>query len=45
MAKDNRIVVRGRDTDTGRFKPLDKVTKRDIRESVPKPGYGDTKKK
>jgi len=34
----------GRDTDNGRFKPLDEVRKRDIVERVPKPGYGDTKK-
>lgn len=33
----------GRDTDTGRFKPLDEVRKRDIVERVPKPGRGDTK--
>lgn len=33
----------GRDTDTGRFKPVEDVRKRDIIERVPKPGYGDTK--
>ncbi len=44
-SKDSKTFKIGRDSGNGQFKPLDEVRKQDIVERVPKPGYGDTKKK
>lgn len=48
MAKESRTVTRGRDADTGVFTTVKEAKdhpKTHIVERVPKPGYGDTKKR
>lgn len=47
MSKDSKTVLRGRDAETGQFKPVEEARadkKGSIVERVPKPGFGDTKK-
>lgn len=43
MSKPTKTFKIGRDTKTGRFKPLKEVKPKDITERVPKRGHGDTK--
>ncbi len=48
MNKESRTTLRGRDAETGEFTTVEKARshpKDHIVERVPKPGYGDTKKK
>jgi hypothetical protein len=48
MAKESRTVTRGRSAKTGKFVPVEKAREKPnthVVERVPKPGYGDTKKK
>lgn len=45
MAKTSKTSPRGRDSETGRFIPVDEARRRPKTttvERVPKPGYGDT---
>jgi hypothetical protein len=48
MGKDSRTTLRGRDARTGEFTTVEKAREKPnthVVERVPKPGYGDTKKK
>lgn len=48
MAKEPRTSLRGRDAKTGEFTTVEKARNHPgthVVERVPKPGYGDTKKK
>jgi len=48
MGKNSKTTTRGRDARTGEFTKVEKAKKHPnthIVERVPKPGYGDTKKK
>lgn len=48
MSKESKTSLRGREADTGRFIPVEAARRRPettVVEMVPKPGYGDTKKK
>jgi len=48
MAKKSRTTTRGRDARTGKFTTVEKAKNHPnthIVERVPKPGYGDTKRK
>jgi len=48
MGKDSRTTLRGRDAGTGKFTTVEKARQQPnthVVERVPKPGYGDTKKK
>jgi hypothetical protein len=48
MGKDSKTTPRGRDSKTGEFIPVEEARRRPSTttvERVPKPGYGDTKKK
>lgn len=48
MAKESKTVTHGRSAKTGKFVPVKKARDNPdthVVERVPKPGYGDTKKK
>ncbi len=48
MSNKSRTSLRGRDARTGRFTTVDRARRQKsthVVERVPKPGYGDTKKK
>lgn len=48
MSQDSKTTPRGRDADTGEFTTVKQAKdhpKTHVVERVPKPGYGDTKKK
>ncbi|MDX2261099.1 MAG: hypothetical protein SFU84_05310 [Gemmatimonadales bacterium] len=48
MSNTSKTTKRGRDADTGQFVPVKKAQadpKHHIVERVPKPGFGDTKRK
>ena len=48
MGKDSKTTLKGRDAKTGEFIPVEEARRRPSTttvERVPKPGYGDTKKK
>jgi len=48
MSKDSKTTLRGRDARTGEFTKVEKARNHPnthVVERVPKPGYGDTKKK
>ena len=48
MSKNSKTTIRGRDAKTGEFTTVEKAEKHPdthIVERVPKPGFGDTKKK
>jgi hypothetical protein len=46
MGKDSKTTLKGRDSKTGQFIPVEEARERPATttvERVPKPGYGDTK--
>jgi hypothetical protein len=48
MAKESKTITRGRDAESGLFTTVEEAKrypKTHVVERVPKPGYGDTKKK
>ncbi len=48
MAKESKTSLHGRNAETGKFTTVEKARenpKTHVVERVPKPGYGDTKKK
>lgn len=48
MSKESKTSLRGRDAKTGHFVPVQQARQQPsthVVERVPKPGYGDTKKK
>lgn len=48
MAKESKTTLRGRSANTGKFTTVEKARDNKVThvvERVPKPGYGDTKKK
>lgn len=48
MSKDSKTSLRGRDAKTGHFIPVEQARRqpeKTVVERIPKPGYGDTKKK
>jgi len=48
MSKESKTVTHGRSAETGRFTTVEKAREHPrthVVERVPKPGYGDTKKK
>ena len=48
MAKDSKTTLHGRDAESGKFttvKEAREQSRTHVVERVPKPGYGDTKKK